>query len=262
MSITRTTGNNNTELIISYLSLRKAIGWLGLLLPFMLLIGNYTVNRLNVLNNSFFVKTLCSPPYVPGRAFKSSISHYYYSTVGELFTGVLCAVALFMFCYKGHKLRIGEKGLSDNALSNLAGLFALAVVIFPTGAGDCIQDNMRIFLSSTNTGYIHFTMASLFFISLAVMSMVNFRRTGDIASFGKNKNHNTFLFCGIAMLLCLVLIFIYSMWIENKYSWLDQLQPVFCLEALALIFFGISWLIKGRVDITYLPKKLKIIGQK
>jgi len=253
---------NNEDLIISYLKIRKIIGWLGLLLPFILLIGNYTVNKLDILNNNFFIKTSCSLPYQADNSFKSSISHYYYSTVGELFTGVLCAVALFMFCYKGHKLRKGEKGLSDNALSNLAGIFALGVVLFPTGYGAddaCIRDNVRSFLSSTNTGYIHFTMAALFFVSLSVMSMVNFRRTADKVSFGKGEHDNTYLVCGIAMLACLALIFIYSMWVEGKIGWLDRIHPVYCLEAIALIFFGISWLLKGKIDLTVIPKKLNLM---
>ena len=256
-TIMATIKNDNDDLIVSYLTIRRAIGWLGLLLPFILLIGNYTVNQLNILNSSFFIKDCKAPVYKAAGSFKSSISHYYYSTVGELFTGVLLAVALFMYCYKGHKLRKGEKGLSDNALSNLAGLFALGVVIFPTGSGACISDNLRTFLSSDNTGYIHFTMAALFFVSLSVMSMVNFRRTDDRVSFGKKENHKTFLVCGIAMLVCLVLIFVYSMWIAGKFSWLDNLHPVFCLEAIALIFFGISWLIKGQVNLTIIPKKPK-----
>lgn len=259
---TTTSTDDNKDLIISYLSIRKAIGWLGLLLPFMLLIGNFMINKLDILNNSFFIKTSCSDPYVDAGSFKFSVSHYYYSTVGELFTGVLGAVALFMFCYRGHKLRKGEKGLSDNAMANLAGIFALGVVVFPTGGDSCITDNMRIFLSSANTGYIHFTMATLFFVTLAVMSMVNFRRTEDMVSFGKKENHNTYLVCGIVMLVCLLLISIYSIWLVNKFSWLDKLHPVFCLEAIALIFFGISWLLKGRVDFAYVPRKLNLIGEK
>ena len=50
-----TVNNNNDDLIISYLKIRRAIGWLGLLLPFMLLIGNIIVNRLNILNSNFFI---------------------------------------------------------------------------------------------------------------------------------------------------------------------------------------------------------------
>lgn len=250
--------NKNEDLLISYLTIRKAIGWLGMLLPFILLIANYCINTADVLNNKFFVVTNCNPIYTPQHFFKSSISHYYYTSVGELFTGVLCAVALFMFCYKGHPLREGEKGVSDNTLTNLAGLFALGVVIFPTGGTVCIKDNMREYLATMNTGYIHFTMATLFFISLALMCIVNFRRTDDIVSFGKKKDHNTFLVCGIGILICISLLFMYCVWIQGKYSGLDSLRPVFCLEAIALIFFGISWLVKGQVDFLYVRKKLKL----
>ncbi|MBL7702177.1 MAG: hypothetical protein JNM14_08000 [Ferruginibacter sp.] len=250
--------NSNDNLVVSYLAIRRTIGWLGLLLPFMLLAGNYVVNSLNILNSSFFIRTDCyTTPYKDAGSFKFSISHYYYSSVGELFTAVLCAVALFMFCYKGHKLRLGERGLSDSAMANLAGIFALGVVVFPTASTYCISDNMRSFLSSDNTGYIHFGFACLFFITLAFMSMVNFRRTEKREDFGKQKNHKTYLACGIVMLACLALIAIYSIWIQPlKISWLDKTRPVFCLEAVALIAFGTSWLIKGRLDIPAAIKKI------
>ncbi len=250
--------NNNDDLLISYLKIRKAIGWMGMLLPLVLLFGNYAINKFNLLNNPFFLNATCGA-YKPTNSFKFSVSHYYYSTVGELFTGVLCAVALFMFCYKGHALREGEKGLSDNATTNLAGFFALGVVIFPTGAVNCIGDNLRTFTSTMNTGYIHFTMATLFFITLALISMVNFRRTGDRVSFGKKEDHQLFLLCGIIMLLCIVLIFVYSVWPALQRSWLSKLHPVFSLEAIALIFFGISWLAKGKTDFKFIPRKLNLV---
>ena len=251
---------NKPDLVISYLVMRKAIGWLGMLLPFTLLIGNYLINQLNILNNNFFVCTKCFPGYHPDHSFKSSISHYYYTTVGELFTGILSAVALFLFCYKGHKLRLNENGPSDNALANLAGFFALGVILFPTGSDVCIHDNMRSFLSSRNTGSIHLIMAALFFFSLALMSIVNFRRTEKVGMYGKNKDDNFYLVCGFAMIICLLLIATYSIWlIDKNIGWLDAIHPVFCLEAIALIFFGLSWLTKGKADMYYLPKKLKLI---
>lgn len=251
--------SGNKEIIISFLIFRKVIGWLGIILPVVLLVGNYGIDQLDILNNSFLINTNCSDPYIQDGFFKSSISFYYYSTVSVLFTGTLITVAFFMLCYKGHKKREGEKGLSDNALTNLAGISVLGVVLFPTGSNECIKDNIHTFLTTINTGYIHYTMAAIFFISLALISMVNFRRTGDRVSFGKKRYHNLYLLCGISILVSIVLIFIYGKWIEDSYKWLDNLHPVFCLEAIALIFFGISWLTKGRVDFYYIPKKLKII---
>lgn len=122
--------NDNNDMVVSYITIRRAIGWLGMLLPFALLVGNFTVNSLGILNNSFFIQPECSSIYSAQHSFKSSISHFYYTSVGELFTGILITVALFMFCYKGHKQRKGEKGFSDSTLTNLAGFFALGIVVF------------------------------------------------------------------------------------------------------------------------------------
>ena len=194
--MTTNSPGSNKEIIISYYTLRKAIGWLGILLPFVLIVGNYGINQLNILNNNFFIDTSCSKPYIPSGFYKTSISHYYYSTVSILFTGTLLSVALFMFSYKGHVLRQGEKGLSDNVLTHLAGISALGVVIFPTGSNACITDNIHTYLSTTNTGNIHFAMAAIFFISLSLISIVNFRRRKEIDSFGKGDYHNLYLFCG------------------------------------------------------------------
>ena len=248
----------NKDLVISYLTMRKAVGWLGMLLPFILLLGNKFVNSFGFLNGDWVVLKDCYNQYNAASSFKSSISHYYYSTVGELFTGTLCAVALFMFCYKGHPKREGEKGLSDSAMTNLAGFFAFGVVIFPTSSDFCITDNIRTFLSSDRTGNIHYSFAALFFITLAVMSMVNFRRSARIEDFGKGKNDYLYLWFGIGMICCLVLIGVYKI-IKAHTSAFDFLHPVFCLEAGALVCFGLSWLKKGKVDIKYVPRMLNLI---
>lgn len=249
---------HNKELQISYLTLRKAIGWLGILLPFALLIGNYVVNNLDILNNSWFIKTDCHYPYESNGSFKSSLSHYYYTTVGELFTGTMGSVALFLFCYKGHPKRRGEKWFSDTVMSNLAGFFAMGLVIFPVSSEKCISDNMRTFLSSQNTSYIHFTFAALFFISLALMSIINFRRTATVADFGKGSNAKIYLWCGIIMLACLFIVFIYNTFLAGMFPKVDRIRPIFLLETIALITFGFSWLMKGKINFNYIPKKLKI----
>jgi len=249
------------SLVVSYLTMRKAIGWLGMLLPFVLLIGNGCINGLDILNSERWIykQAPCYVKYTADPLYKSSISHYYYSTVGELFTGTLCAVALFMFCYKGHPKRHGEWGPSEGHMTNLAAFFALGVVIFPTSSDGCISDNIRTYLSTSFTGYIHFTFAALFFIALALLSMVYFRRSEQLQDFGKGKNDNFYLGCGITMLVCLTIIFIYAKFVEGRIEWLDKFPIIFIFEAVALIAFGLSWLTKGRVDYLFIPKKLGLM---
>lgn len=248
---------NHDKLIISHLTLRKTIGWLGMLLPIVLIISNYLLNEFNLLNTPTLINIECSRTYIADGFLKASISHYYYSAVGEIFTGTLSAVSMFMFCYKGHHNRNHEIGISDNALTNIIGLSALGIVIFPTSSPECISDNIRTFMSSPFLGTIHLIMAAIFFTSLSYMSIINFRRTENVHSFGKELKHKVMLFCGISMLVCIFIIFIYGNFIEYKYDFIDQLRPVFWLEAIALIFFGICWMIKGQVDFLYLYKKIK-----
>ncbi|MBL0341259.1 MAG: hypothetical protein IPP71_10180 [Bacteroidetes bacterium] len=248
--------NQKLNPVVSYFTMRKAIGWLGMLLPFLLLGGNYILNLTDVFNNDWFFKSIKECPYESSGSFKSSVSHYYYTTVGEIFTGTLCAVALFMFCYKGHPLRKGDWGLSDNAMTNLAGTFALGVAFFPTGSELAIKDNLRQFLSSENIGYVHYGCAAAFFLTLAFMSILNFRRSKEQQLFGTGPDDPFFLKCGIVMITCLVLVPVFNMWLEPKFEFLQHIHSTFLLEAIALIAFGMSWLKKGNADFKYVPKKL------
>ena len=237
--------------IVSYLTMRKAIGWLGMLLPFLLLAGNFVLNKTGLFNNDWFIWKFDNYAYQDEGAFKSSVSHYYYTTMGEIFTGTLLTVAIFMFCYTGHPKRRKEKGLSDNAMTNLAGIFAMGVVAFPTASDVVMKDNLRSFISSETIGWIHYGFAASFFIVLAFISMVNFRRSQRKALFGKGNDDPFFLSCGIIMLACLVLVPVLS-----TVDSIQAIRPTFILEAIALIAFGLSWLKKGKADFTYLSKKL------
>jgi hypothetical protein len=75
------TTNNNNGFVISYLNLRKAVGVLGIALPVVLISIYPLLNK--------------------GCRLPPSISHYFYTNMGSYFTGTLCAVAMFLFSYKG-----------------------------------------------------------------------------------------------------------------------------------------------------------------
>lgn len=250
-----------SNLVISYHTMRKAVGWIAILLPFSLVLGDYIIQRLDLLNNKWLVKTgECYTVFHYSNPFKPSISHYYYSSVGEIFTGALLTVALFLLCYKGHPLRKSEFGFSDRTMSNLAAFFAVGIVVFPTTTKHCIIDNMRVFTSSYITGIIHFIFAGMFFITLSFISIFNFRRTKRVSDFGKMPNHNLYKYCGIIMLTCVFLILIYTKILRYRYEWLDNIYPGLILETIALSAFGVSWLTKGKIYKGYLAKKIKELG--
>ena len=98
-----TTNDPQLTQIYSYLALRKAVGWIGILLPFVLMTGLIILFR---------EKTVLR-----------SISLYYHSDMRDLFVGALCSIALFLFFYKGYSKW-------DNRASNLAASFALGIAFF------------------------------------------------------------------------------------------------------------------------------------
>jgi len=72
--------NISSGLTYSYLALRKAVGWIGMLLPFVLMCGVSLIFKSDIkLQN---------------------ISMYYYTGMRDVFVGALCAIGLFLFFYK------------------------------------------------------------------------------------------------------------------------------------------------------------------
>ena len=241
---------NNENRVISYHKIRRAVGLIGMLLPFSLWLFNSILNDSKILNNTFWITF--KAPYIPNDNLKDSISHFYYSTVGELFTGALCAVALFLFSYRGYKKPTYGKYHyvpGDNFMCNFAAIMAMLVVIFPTSSEE-ISDNFRAFVSSKNTGYIHYAAAALFFITLSIISFVNFRRTEFPEQFGEMKSHPIYKKCAIIMMSCMaILLVIFSMEkLGFNVSWTETYNVTYWLETIMLLAFGFSWIVKGKID--------------
>ena len=95
--------SDDSNYVLSYKGLRKAIGIIGIALPIGLLIGK---------------------PLVDGGGMLGSISAYYYSGMRNYFVGTMCALAVFFFSYR--------YAPRDNFLSTLTSIFALGVAFFPT----------------------------------------------------------------------------------------------------------------------------------
>jgi len=162
----------------SYLALRKAVGWIALLLPFTLMLGDFLIFK--------------------GESVQKSVSYYYYTGMGDFFIGACCAIALFLFFYSGY-----DKW--DDWAGNLAGFFALGVALFPaTEVGP-----------SDLTGKIHLICAALFFLTLAVFSLFLFTRKGSDPTPQKLIRNKIYVTCGLIIIACLVAIAIYPHFIKG-----------------------------------------------
>lgn len=212
---------SNSNYIFTYRRLRRAIGYLGIALP-VLLVGL-----------SFF-------PFFSTR-LQPSISDYYYTNLRDIFTGTLAAVGLFMISYKGH----GNTSIlkNDQLLTNIAGIMAIGVALIPvTPEFESQKVYTLIPYHFSWLGWLHYGFAALLFGIFALLAINVFtigqNRAEDIPVSTFNENH-IYRFCGIAIIVLMILVPISEEFGLFNYSTL-------VLESLALFFFGAAWLIKGR----------------
>jgi hypothetical protein len=104
----RSSDPGSAPYIRSYLFMRRAIGWLGFVLPPLLVFGE--------------------PIPFDDRPFPlGSLSAYYYSGFREVFVGILWAIGVFLVIYKW------PERTRESRVSTYAGFAVIVVALFPTG---------------------------------------------------------------------------------------------------------------------------------
>ncbi|MCD4769646.1 MAG: hypothetical protein K8R35_05710 [Bacteroidales bacterium] len=197
--------NKDPELI-SYKYLRKSLGILGFFFPVILWLGCIVFGF--------------------GPEPQSSISAYYDTIMRNVFVGFLFSIGLFLFAYEGY-------GNADKYAGDLACLFALGVAFCPASS-----DILTIRI-------IHLVSATLLFLTFSFFALCLFTikdKNPTNEKISRNKIHRA---SGIAILICLFLLFLYFVIPGLKDSWINGLKPVFILETIMLWAFGVSWLTKG-----------------
>ncbi|HEX6745839.1 MAG TPA: hypothetical protein VF092_00890 [Longimicrobium sp.] len=224
--------------VLHFLTLRRAIGFIGIALPFVLVAGENLRDAL----------ALHATP-ARRELIELSISAYFHTGMRDVFVGSLFAVGIFLICYNGYQ-RI------DNLLANLAGFAALLVALFPTweasreatDTGIPAPDSVTLFSGPnapdpTLVGYIHFGAATMFFVILAVMSIFLFTKSEPHPTPEKKQRNRVYVACGVIIVLCLVLIAAGKLFLGDDVE--RATSFVFWGEAVAIVAFGVSWLVKG-----------------
>lgn len=201
---------------------RQLIGSLGLVLPLLLwLIGG-----------------LRPTEGLPRWELLGSVSAYYYTGSVAAFVGVLVALGVFLFTYRGYN---NEYRRRDRVAAIIAGGAAVLVAFFPTAAPNGLAAPSWW---TPRTGAIHYVAAVVLFCAFIYFSLFLFpkSRVGAGAPLPPDKRfrNGIYIVCGIAMVGCIL-------WAAGASL---SGEAIFWPEALALEFFAVSWLFKGRVDRT------------
>jgi hypothetical protein len=198
---------------------RQLIGWIGLLLPWILIL----IAAVRPTNPSARWTML------------DSISAYYYTGAVVAFVGMLVALALFLITYQGYD---NKNGWVDRLAARIAGGAALLVAFFPTSAPQGFPE-MRWW--TPWNGVVHYFSAIVLFAMFGVFCLWLFRLgTSDPAPADKRRRNHIYVVCGIVILI--------SMAWAGIAGWKNY--PIFIPESLALTAFATSWLIKGRAPTT------------
>lgn len=152
---------------INTVRLRAIIGWLGMLLPWIVafLIG-----------------------YIPG-----SISATWYTNACTVFMIVLGSASFLLISYKGYE-RI------DDILLTCSGIAGLGICLFPCAVTSAHEKVGTFMLDNHVSNVLHFAFAVIFFGLLAYNSIFLFTKSiGEITRKKKARNL-IFRICGIGML--------------------------------------------------------------
>jgi len=201
------------EMAISYLTVRLAIGVLGMSLPLILGLGGYLLFGLGI---------------------QSSISYYARTQMEPVLVGTLFAAGFFLLGYRGYER-------ADDVAGFLAWIFCLGVALFPCApeTGATPRDVW--------VGNVHFIFSGLLFASLVYFSIFLFTKTypDREPTPEKRKRNAVYYVCGGVMLAYLGAILAYTVLPAELRTLLASLHPVYWLEAAALEAFGVSWFVKG-----------------
>lgn len=188
--------------------LRITIGVLGILLPWIVALA-----------------TLSWPQSI-------SITYYSPFAVG-CFVSVLGAASGCLFAYKGYQL-------IDDIASTVAAIFGMLIILFPMTylPAPSIATGI-LHLRSDISNIFHCISAVVFFGTLAFMSFFLFTKTNGEMTKQKKIKNIIYRVCGIGMVGSFLLFLLQAI------PGFDCYNLTWIIEAIALFFFGLSWIVKS-----------------
>lgn len=182
---------------------------------------------------------------VSGQGIRGSISEYYYTPVRDVFVGVLCALALFLWSYRGYHPYNPELA-ADRIVAKVASVSAALVALAPLRPrqeGQCSL--LQCALGPLTTEWIHHAAAVVFMAALATFCLVLFPLT---AIPGRDQGRRMVIYgmSGTTIVVSVLLMVLWKFLPVDVYFALGHYKPIFILETLALVAFSVAWLLRSR----------------
>ena len=199
-----------------YLRIRNLVGILGVVLPWLALFSAGIAEH---------------PGEICRQQWWWSISATYY--LSPALVGVLVPACIVLISYIGYDW-------TDNLITSLSGLFGLGIVLFPCSVkwlepGTAVGFFQIPMEAST---IIHTVCACLFFLCIALNSILQFTKHGPTMTPQKVVRNRIYRFCGYGMLGMMAIFAVIKL--AGAPGW-----TVMVVEIILLLLYGFAWLVKG-----------------
>ncbi|MDH6707849.1 cytochrome b561 [Kitasatospora sp. MAA19] len=198
------THTNQDERTITFL--RLGVGLIGIVLPLALPLGNWLFAEFRGQSTAGF--------------WPASMSGSYYTSTRNLFVGGLCALGVFLICYRFDR--------RDDRWSTAAGVFALGVALCPTAPRDATTFQATV-------GVLHLVFASLLLFVLAMFCLFSFRNP---SSAQPSRVGWAYLAAGVLILVLLLLAVVAGVTGIGS-NW--AVRPLYLCEWFSTWAFGAAW---------------------
>jgi hypothetical protein len=217
------TSTETGSMVGTFLLLRTAIGWIGTLLPIVVIVGD---------------AAFCSGP------LPNSLSDYYYTPMRNILVGALCVLGVFLLLYDV-SVRV------DRWITNAAGIGVLGVAFLPGS-----PPVPHLTTSQEVIGNLHVFFASIAFLGLAATM---WRFAYGVSDGGAACGA---LFYRVSACVMLGFVLLSGVAILLPLSVQNSTLAIYDTEALAIFTFGICWLVKGRAlePLASAPAIARILG--
>ena len=158
------------------------------------------------------------------------MTYYEFQTAMPVLMIILGSASILLFTYEGY-----EK--IDRIINSLAAIFGFSILLFP-----CFNEDYLVCgsfqLNNQVSHIIHMIAAVVFFGLLAFNSLFLFTKTSGELTKKKKIRNLIYRICGIGMIASFLLLIPFTLCEVRVGIWI--------VEAIALIFFGVSWLTKSQ----------------
>ena len=223
----------------SYLLIRAAVGFIGVVLPLLFIIGEAFIGA--------------------GVHVRGSISAYYHSPMRDVFVGGLVVISFLLAMYMA-----GQKSRADWTLSTVAGISLLFVVVFPTGRPNikdgaplCGSDpepagcsTVQQQFGETLVATVHFVAAGGFILSLATICfywawleakhrLSLTEQGGQEVHFRDLRSERSLVQVGCGTVIVLAVVWVGVGGLLDADIW--ELTPLYVGEVVFVWAFGVAW---------------------